>query len=69
MFSSDRMKIFNKTKKQKTKKDLCRSNKMKILQISSVPIDYPGGTEKVVLELSKELMKQKREMWKNKSRI
>ncbi len=31
---------------------------MKILQISSVPVTYPGGTEKVVLELSKELSKK-----------
>jgi len=31
---------------------------MKILQISSVPITYPGGTEKVILELSKELAKK-----------
>lgn len=30
---------------------------MKILQISSVPVTYSGGTEKVVLELSKELSK------------
>jgi len=30
---------------------------MKILQISSVNVKYPGGTEKVVLELSKELSK------------
>lgn len=31
---------------------------MKILQISSVPVTYSGGTEKVVLELSKELSKK-----------
>ena len=31
---------------------------MKILQISSVPVTYLGGTEKVVLELSKELSKK-----------
>jgi glycosyltransferase involved in cell wall biosynthesis len=31
---------------------------MKILQISSVPVTYAGGTEKVVLELSKELSKR-----------
>jgi len=31
---------------------------MKILQICSVPVSYPGGTEKVVLELSKELSKK-----------
>lgn len=31
---------------------------MKILQISSVPVTYPGGTEKVVLELSKNLSKK-----------
>lgn len=30
---------------------------MKILQISSVPVTYLGGTEKVVLELSKEISK------------
>lgn len=30
---------------------------MNILQISSVPISYPGGTEKIIWELSKELSK------------
>jgi glycosyltransferase involved in cell wall biosynthesis len=30
---------------------------MKILQISSVPVTYPGGTEKVILGLSQELSK------------
>ena len=31
---------------------------MKILQISSAPVTYPGGTERVVLEVSKRLAKQ-----------
>lgn len=31
---------------------------MKILQISSVPVDYLGGTEKVIRELSSELIKK-----------
>ena len=31
---------------------------MKILQISSVPVTYSGGTEKVVWEISKRLAKR-----------
>ena len=31
---------------------------MKILQIASAPVSYPGGTEKIILEISKKLSKK-----------